>query len=223
MSTADIFCSTGGYSGTSFSPLPKTKCRTVKDPYAGLPVPGVSGCDFTNMTISTGTVNLRPGIYCGGLHMRGGTVNFAPGVYVIKDGILKTNGADLYGTDITFYFYGDTSVLQFNAGAKVELSAPKTGPYAGLIFVQDPDFGSGKVSRLNGHSDTKIVGVGYFPTQKVSVGGSGIFGVLSPFMAFVADELEFHGNGQIKVSMDATAAGYTMQGPREYLGSRLTD
>lgn len=223
MSTADVFCSTGGYAGTKFDPLPKTNCRAVKDPYAGLPVPDVSGCDFTNVGISAGTVNLYPGVYCGGLSISGGTANFAPGLYVMKDGSFKGSSSttNIYGSEVTFYFYGDKSNLEITGGAVTDLSAPKTGPYAGLVFVQYPGNGGGSLNKITGHSDTKIIGAGYFPTQKLSIGGSGNFGVKSPYMSFVADELQFHGNGKITLSFDAAAAGFTNPGPREYWGTRL--
>ena len=224
ISTAETFCSTGGYSGTQFNPLPKSKCRAVKDPYAGLPVPNVSGCDFTGKTISGGTENLIPGVYCGGLDIGGGDVHLAPGVYVMKDGEFKVSGsANVVGDGVTIYLYGDNSELAVTGGGVVELSAPATGPYSGMVFVQNPDFASGGSSKFNGHSGTKIVGTGYFPNQTLSVGGNGDFGANSPYMVFVADTLEYHGNGKLTMNFDAAAAGFNSTAPGEYWGTRLAN
>ena len=225
ISTAEAFCAVGGYSGTEFDPQPRSICRPAKDPYAALPVPSVSGCDYNNTTIGSGTENLTPGIYCGGLTIGGGTVNFAPGLYVMKDGELKISGstAGITGVGVTFYFYGNQAALTITGGGTIELSAPASGPYDGLLFVQNPDYGAGKTSKLNGSSSTKIVGTGYFPSQTLSVGGNGKFGISSPYMAFVAKTLEFHGNGQIIMNYDAKAAGFNSAQPREYWGTRLID
>ena len=223
ISTAEVFCSSGGASGGQFNPPPRTFCNSVKDPYTLLPVPSVGSCDQTNLYISGGRYNLKPGVYCGGLKIDGGNVILDPGTYIMKDGDFAVSGstANIRGVNVTIYLYGDTSSVSVAGGAVVELSAPKSGPYDGMVFVQNPSFGQTLTSKFTGNSATKIVGSAYFPTQTVSVGGTGDFGLNSPYMAFVAQKLEFHGNGAITMNLDAAGSGYKLNVPRQYDGARL--
>lgn len=226
-STAEIFCAVGGYDGNSFNPTPQTDCRKVRDPYAGLSKPALPGCDFNNVKkMDPSNTNLAPGIYCGGLSIGGSaSVTFAPGVYVMKDGPLSITGAGgkIEGTGVSFYFVGDKATLNLSGGAEINLAAPTTGPYQGLIFIQDADNPPGDTNKLAGHTNVRLVGVAYFPTQKLDVVGNGDFGITSPYMAFVADKLQFTGNGKLHLNLDAVAAGYSRLIPLEYQGARLTN
>ena len=224
-SIADVFCAVGGYSGSNYDPTPRRHCRPVTDPYASLAVPSIAGCDYTNAKLTGGTVNIAPGVYCGGLSIGDATVSFAPGVYVMKDGPFSVSGSNpvLSGAGTTFYLYGDKSTVSITGGSSIDLVAPTEGPYAGLLFVQNPNFGGGATSTITGNSDVRLVGVGYFPTQTLSVGGTGNFGVNSPYMVFAANEFEFFGNGTITMNFDAAAAGYSTPAPKEFWGTRLTN
>jgi hypothetical protein len=62
------------------------------DPLASLPVPVASSLTVqsnSTQSISSGTVNLQPGVYKGGIAMSGGTVNLAPGIYYLNGGGLR--------------------------------------------------------------------------------------------------------------------------------------
>ncbi|MHA1559167.1 MAG: TadE/TadG family type IV pilus assembly protein, partial [Alphaproteobacteria bacterium] len=64
---ADLFCARGGYEGENFTPEPYSRCGTVPDPFAELPMPTVSGCDEHNLQLTNGVHTLSPGVYCGGM------------------------------------------------------------------------------------------------------------------------------------------------------------
>jgi Flp pilus assembly protein TadG len=225
MSTAADFCAVGGFAGSNFSPRPTSGCRRIKDPYAGLPEPATAGCTHNNRRFVGGIVPASPGIYCGGLRITNATVSFSPGVYVIKDGQLRITGnSTVTGVGVTFYFYGSSpqgATLDIESQTVIDWSAPISGPYAGLVFVQHSAASPGFENNLNGGADTRIVGAGYFPTQVLKVGGSGNFGVLSPMMTFVADKIYLHGNAQMTLKVDAAAAGLPDTVPRAYGGVRL--
>lgn len=209
MSVADEFCTSGGYSGTNFSPQPDTGCDAIGDPYALLPTPNTVGCDYSNMKVSSGTATLYPGKYCGGLSIGGADVAFKPGLYVIKDGGFKiAANATVFGEGVTFYLYGTGAVMEFKGGPNVELSAPKTGDFLGMLVIQDRNSNPGGTSRLTGETSTKLTGALYFPTQTLATGGTSGFGTASTFMSVVADKFEMFGNGSITLSNDHEAAGY---------------
>jgi len=207
ISKAKSFCSSGGYSG-DFTPTPETNCTPVIDPYASLPVPSLNGCTKSRYKSSNGTNNISPGIYCDGMSLQNGTVNLAPGVYVIKDGALKiANKEPVTGNGVTFYLYGD-AYLDMAGQSVLDLSAPKSGPYAGMLFISHPDAGGGKKFQITGQATTKLVGVSYFPNQVLDIGGNGEFGANSKFMGLVADTIQLRGNGRLKFNLDPEAEGY---------------
>ena len=83
----------GGYSinnGGSATPTPVTGAPTTADPFATVPAPSIGTClshpDYTQWG-QTGSYELYPGTYCGGLTISNGvTAHFNPGVYVINGG-----------------------------------------------------------------------------------------------------------------------------------------
>lgn len=223
-SVAGLFCANGGYHGSSFAPTPRSGCPVIRDPYANLPKPLTSGCDYNNFSTETGTetVTLSPGIYCGGLKLKSAAAILQPGIYVIKDGSLNIQAnADVKGKGVVFYFYGDRAGMTMSSKAKVELWAPFSGDYAGMVFIQDADSNPGYVNKLSGQSGVLIVGTLYFPTQGLTISGNGDFGADSPYMAIVADTFEFAGNGTMTVQLDEDRAGFDIDIPSSFFGSRL--
>lgn len=136
-----FICSSGGSEGAggNFSPLPQVDCPAVPDPLAARPAPPVGACNHVDLTVSGGVRTLMPGVYCGGLRIAGtADVTFAPGVYVIKDGPFEVTGrATARGSYVGFYLTGPGALINFTGAATVEMSAPKVGPMAGLLFFED--------------------------------------------------------------------------------------
>jgi hypothetical protein len=112
---ASFMCSAGGVKGTGFTPQPQLDCPVTPDPLAGRQPPRVGGCRFVNATYSFGVVTLLPGVYCGGLTIKGLTVaTLLPGEYIIKDGPLKVEDtAILTGVGAGFYLTGGQCLVQF--------------------------------------------------------------------------------------------------------------
>ena len=208
-SVAESFCAVGGVKGSNFSATPQEGCKKVKDPFASLPVPDTSGCDFNNVKLnSNGAVTLDPGTYCGGIETNSKPIiTMNPGLYIMKDGPFDINGT-ISGSEVTIYLYGNDATVQLTAQSKLHLTAPKSGVYEGMSFIQHPDAAPGKTSKFTGGSDIYFEGMAYFPTQEIEVGGSGKMGLNSPFMMFIADTFNLHG-GELALHSDAAAAGFT--------------
>ena len=191
--TAGSICVAGGaqLSGAvTLSPGPEIvetsgACDPPPDPLADLAPPTNTGCDYYDYTLSSqgNTVTLSPGVYCGGITVSGSdnTVNFQPGTYIIAGGGMQlSGGANTYnGTEVMFYNTesapgaGDYEDLTFSGNSTVNLSAPPTGPYAGVLFFQDRDPEAKDVKfQVSGTVTTKIDGVIYFPNQEVKYSGT---------------------------------------------------
>ncbi|MEA2860415.1 MAG: hypothetical protein QOC72_2454 [Methylobacteriaceae bacterium] len=138
--TASMICSVGGYSGSKarLSPMPTTDCPSMTDPLASRPRPTVGSCTSTKMVV-TGIQTLYPGVYCGGLTIKGtAQATFSPGVYIMNNGpLIVQDSASLRGQGAGFYFTGDEGGLRFDPNTTISLTAPKDGVLAGFIFFED--------------------------------------------------------------------------------------
>jgi hypothetical protein len=150
--------------------------RMIEDPYSDLEPPAPGACVETGYSIS-GTVTLDPGTYCDGLRLQAhADVTLNPGVYVINAGQVKINGgARIRGTGVTIILTGNPSAgyasIDINGGAVVDLAAPTTGDWAGVVLFQDRNAPSSIVNKFNGGSSTEFTGVIYVPNQEVQFTG----------------------------------------------------
>jgi Flp pilus assembly protein TadG len=143
--TADLTCSAGGFDGQGRTDGKRlTDCPRISDPLSERAAPSVGPCKYTNHAVidqgSSGARHkLTPGTYCGGLFIGGhSVVELAPGEYVIKDGpLVFDSNADIKGNHVGFFLVGSTATLQFLGNARVDLTAPKDGSLAGLLFFED--------------------------------------------------------------------------------------
>lgn len=196
----------GGYENDGYmSSTPETGYLPVPDPFAGIPTPPVGGCDYTDLTFSNGYHYLTEGTYCGGISVSGkAEVEFAPGTYVINGGSLKTTGnqASLTGSDVTFYTNG-SSTIEIAGNGVVDLAAPQTGNYAGILFYGDPDAPSTTSHTVTGNATMLYEGYMYFRTAELKVNGNGN-GEASAYVGAVARTIRFGGNGEMVFSYDPT-------------------
>lgn len=210
---ATMFCTMGGWTGSGFSPKPKS-CGKVEDPYKNVKMPWVDDCENKNKRVqkNDGPTTLSAGVYCGGLDiMTHANVTLNPGLYVIKNGTLKVgSGATLNvdrdgdgdGDGVTFYMVG-ASEVDINGGATVDIQAPTSGTYEGFLFIQDKDSEEEDlVSTINGGGSIKMVGTIYLPKQKVKITGNGSFGINSPLMPIIADTFLIRGDGIFQIDME---------------------
>lgn len=200
---ADCLISAGGVSlngGVAMSqcPAPVTQAPPVGDPFKNLPVPTDSaGCRNSN------GATLQPGRYCNGLNLSG-TVKLNPGVYIVSGGDLKVNAnAQITGTGVTLYFVNGSHV-SLNGNASIQLSAPTSGTYSGMLMMGDRS-GSGGKDILNGDATSLLTGAIYFPRDEVDYLGN--FSGVGGCTQVVADTIQW--SGSTKISADCSALGMT--------------
>ncbi len=197
--TAGSICVQGGaHLGGSVTLLPgpeilETGCTPPEDPLAGLPPPPVGPCDFgtdvTPYSFSGSGVPvdpLQPGVYCGGIEFPGSNLNvtFEPGIYIIGGGGMRFSGANnTYAGDGLMFYNTDSALHTFNdidfTGGTVSFTAALTGPYAGVLYFQDPSpasAASGVKLTVSGAVVANLDGVIYFPDHLVRYSGSATLG-----------------------------------------------
>ena len=171
------------------SGLHLTSCGSVKnnapyvaDPFASVAAPPVGSC---------GTVS-GPGTYCGGLTFQG-TQNLSPGIYVVNGGTLKFNAnANITGSGVTFYLTNGAT-LDMNGNATVNIAAPTSGTYSGLLFYGDRTQATA-VNKINGDASSLLTGTLYFPSQEVEFLGN--FSGAGGCTQVVADTILYTGSSQ---------------------------
>jgi hypothetical protein len=214
--TAQFVETVGGYevsgSGRLTADTAITNSTATADPYLSLPYPAAGGCTRSNYH-QNGSDSLSPGIYCNGFELGAqARVSLAPGVYVIDGGSLKVNGgAQLSGTGVTIFLTGSAgnfAAVDINGGAQVALTAPGSGPYAGMLMMQDRNAPSGTDSKVNGGATMSLDGVLYFPGQQVDFRGN--TANAGGCTRIVADTVTFSGDSAL--GNDCRSLGITANG-----------
>ncbi len=221
--TAAGFCSAGGVSTSkAITPEPRLNCRQIDDPFQSLPAPVTTGCTYPNLVQvqPNDQRTLAPGIYCGGLTIKG-EATLQAGVYVIKGPLTINSQAAVSGSGVTFYLTGSGAGFSINGGGAVTLTAPTSGVYGGVLVFQDRLANVGATNTLNGGASTKLVGAIYTAAQELSVNGGSGFGQQSQLMPIVADQVKFAGSTTAK----ADVTGFNMAAPLPQFSSEamLTD
>ncbi len=189
------------------------------DPYRNVAQPTVPAtCASTTeknklLTNTHGTGNPKPtsggasnlnAAYCGGGNIQGRT-NFSAGVYVLNGGAWRVNStAELNGSGVTLFLTGGAT-LNINGGADVDLSAPTSGAYAGmLVFFDRANTGS---STINGGSNFSMVGAIYGAKQNIAFSGNTTGGSAGKCTQVIGYTVDFTGNSGFDT--DCSASGTT--------------
>lgn len=196
----------GGVSGTQAMTTTMgitTGDGALPDPYAGVTTPYYSGCDQHNYTAKN-TVTLNPGVYCGGIGLNASAnVTLNPGIYYLDSGSLSVNGgATLTGDGVTLIFTSSNgnnyATATINGGATVNLTAPTTGPMAGIVLYGDRAEPLGTSYKLNGGSTQVFNGAVYLPKGATQyAGGTNSSGPACTQL--ISDTITFTGNSNFAI------------------------
>lgn len=169
----------------------KSNQSAMPDPYANRNVQ-FSGCDRTSTLMVQGSqpVTVAPSVgntmvFCGGIRVNaGGTLNLTGGgIYVMDHSDFVANGGSVKvvpgaggATGVTIVMASSTGSsnygkFQINGSATVQLTAPTTGPTAGIAIYEDSNAPAGTVA-FTGGSNLDISGVLYLPSQNVRYAGN---------------------------------------------------
>ena len=175
---------------------PVTQAPRAADPYASLAAPAASG-----PCLNDNRPTLSPGNYCNGIQLNSDTT-LQPGVYVVSGGDFRINGSSITsGSGVTIYMRG-ASRVRINGAATVQLSAPTSGPYAGVLFYGDRSSLGGS-NLFNGSAASGLTGALYFPSQGVDYQGN--FSGQSGCVQVVARTIQW--TGSTTVNVDCSAQG----------------
>jgi Putative Flp pilus-assembly TadE/G-like len=114
--------------------------------------------------------NITPGTYTGiTLTGTGGNYVFPAGTYILTGNFTCHGTPGITGTGVMFYFT-DGATFNCSGDDDINLSAPTSGTYAGILFYQDPTDTSGP--SLGGNTGSSYAGALYFPSSEVMFSGN---------------------------------------------------
>jgi Putative Tad-like Flp pilus-assembly len=182
----------------AITPTPVTGIVQAADPLSYLKPPGTGG-GCTNKKIGGGgkggkggggPVTIGPGNYCG-ISVSGNTdVTLTAGTYVITGNGVSFNGTGtVSGTGVTIYFAPGGGGLTFGGNETIQLSAPTTGPYAGILIYQNPANNSG--ATLDGANGSSFEGAVYIPGGPLTINGAA--GSTAAYTIVVAQSVTLNG------------------------------
>jgi len=177
------------------------------------------------------SINLSGGTQiAGGLSLTGspvGTINLSPGTYWITDGSLTLNGnitlqcpsCALEGPGVTLIFtttkgsVGTIGTISASADVNIDLNAPASGSYSGLLMAQDTLPGASYASSfsclvvpggcMSGNSSSTLSGLIYFPSSQLNFLGN--IQTVSNCLVIVAKSVTLTGNAGLSSSGCQTA------------------
>jgi Putative Flp pilus-assembly TadE/G-like len=189
-----------GQSCNNINPEPNTGVTQRPDPLAGLPVPTPVGpCIPSPASDGGSAVTLSPGRYCDGIKLEGiPAATFQPGTYYIEDNDGDGTGFRITGTPVVtgteVFFYIAAGQLKIAGGANVNLSAPTSGPFKGILFFQNRTSTTEVI--LTGGTQLNLNGAIYALGAKISYSG-GSCSTSTPKTLIVADRIQFVGTSCI--------------------------
>ena len=205
----------GAISGTITATYPnRTGIQPVNDPY-GPPPATPSPCDNKKYNFNSNGKNstLSPGnCYSGGITVNAGaTLDLTPGIYYLYGsggGLSVAGGASLTcsactgGQGVTLVFTGSSidgwASATINGGATVNLTAPNSGPTAGIVFYGDRNMPVGTAFSLEGGSSQQISGAIDLPKAALKFAGSS--NTSTPCTQIIGDTIQFTGTSSIQVN-----------------------
>jgi hypothetical protein len=222
--TAPVIGVVGNYTSTSnvsLTPTPKTGVITASDPLAYVQAPTIGSCAHTNFSLSgtsgsaSSPLQLYAGTYCGGIAVHGNAwMHFNPGTYVLAGGGMGISAnTTMTGTGVTFYNTtgtGGYGAITLNGNTQANLSAPTSGPMAGILFFQDRSIPSSAAgSTITGNSSSTFDGGVYFATTQLTFGGNSS---ASGYSIVVADKLTVSGNSSVGSNYSSLTGGSPIKG-----------
>lgn len=149
----------------------------ISDPYADVELETIPACTAQSGTAGNNvTVYLDPGHFCSGWNFENNvTVHLAAGAYYIDTQLSLGNNLLMTGTGVTLIINGDYSVT-FSNNARIQLTAPTTGTYAGIAIFGKRDGSANVHQTFSNNTSMDIQGVIYFPNQIIDFENNGTTG-----------------------------------------------
>jgi Flp pilus assembly protein TadG len=180
------------------------------DPYAGkypTSVPsGMTCSNFnTHRTQTSGgqdkIYSLSAGCYTDFSPSGNDTYNLAPGTYYLNNTNFNPGGTvTIQGSGVTIILTGTTpGQIDLSGNQTIKLSAPTSGTYAKMLFIQASNATTNNLNKINGTTGSYFDGAMYFPKGQVQLNGNS--GTMTQCAMVVAWTVDISGNANLQNSL----------------------
>lgn len=156
---------------------------------------------------------LSPGCYSGqnGFKLTG-NYNLQPGVYYLNSTDFDTTGgATVTGSGVTIILTGSApGAITTNGNSTIQLTAPTSGSYAKMLFIQSSNATPDNNNTINGNNLSNFDGAFYFPKGQVTFSGNS--GATTKCAMVVGYTLVFTGNTNLQNNTTGCTANSTVKG-----------
>ena len=133
-----------------------------------------------------------------------GSLTLPAGIYIVQGGGVTWQNGTVTGTGVTIYLTGPNPTgLKINGNMTVNLTAPNSGYYWGVLFFQDRTLTSPPAATINGGAGTNLNGTVYLPGTAVTYTG----GSATSITALIADTIAFVGTSFFGTDTNGTVTG----------------
>jgi uncharacterized delta-60 repeat protein len=192
----------------TLNPAATTGAAAVADPLASLTGPSTTGLtNFGSATYSgNGSFTLKPGIYSQISASGNVRLTLSPGLYLIEGGgFTVTGNASVAGGGVTIYNTGSKypnsggnfGGITLSSNGTFSLTAPTSGPYAGVVIFQSR--ANTRALSLSGNAAAGLAGTLYAPSAQLLVSGNATVNG-----SLVLDKMSASGNGASTVVADGS-------------------
>jgi hypothetical protein len=132
----------------------------------------------------------------------GANITLNPGVYYLQDDLSVQGSATLTGTGVTLVFTSGNGTKYASANisgsATINLTAPTTGPTAGIVVFGDRSMPSDTSFKLNGGSTQYFGGAVYLPAAAIDYAGGA--GTSTNCTQIIGNTVTFSGNSSVAIN-----------------------
>lgn len=133
------------------------------------PLPEITYPDPTCIGNATHTGNvMSPGNFTG-VFPPAGVTNLQPGIYCVYGNFRLNAGDSLSGSEVLIVI--ETGDIRINGGAHLDLHAPTSGPFKGLLIFM-PESNDNEIV-INGDSSSSLTGAILAPSSDITIDGTG--------------------------------------------------
>lgn len=187
-----------------------------RNPFAALGNPTAEApAVFSGNALTVGSnqnVTINPGCFMG-INVRG-KLTMNPGQYYIKAGDFETNAqSEMTAMGVTIILTGPgTSIgqVKMNGGADIEMAAPASGNFKGVLFFKDLSAPASTNDVFNGGASGSFLGANYMPSQTVTLNRNSTFA--TDCLQIVSRKVVMKGNTTITNDCPVGTAADTFEG-----------
>lgn len=192
----------GGWKTTgnaNITPAPNTGVSPTVDPLASLAPPPKPGGTCISYTLSgSGSDTIAPGLYCSIKLSGNANLVMNPGIYYIEGGNVSiSGGGSLSANGVMFYL--DSGSFSITGNGDFAITAPSSGPYAGMMLFMDQS--SVGTIKITGNGTVNTTGTIYGAQSNLTLSGNGTGTVLNA--QIIVGTINVTGNGDLAVNYDA--------------------